>query len=386
MISLIEKNKISKRLTKSYITRNKNINILTEKKRLKKQMIPELETLYKDGTITENQYNNFKHCSNIVYITQNTHRAMISYKCHNSLCPICLKEKEQQDLKHIEKIDKKLKEEGYKTIFLTLTIKNLLINEELNIKPEKQLDIFRMYAKNAIYYFNNDRQIKKSFTGGKVIKTEYTIPKYNDIHLHFHMLIYVEKDYFTSDKYISQEKISKIWSRCLNNAKNMTKKEIKTKLINDNIKNYNEKLINNYENEVINLIDSFNNIDINNICWIEKTKEEERNKELKEIVKYISKTTDIINLENKQQRVNTMKLLLLGLKSVKTITFTGLCRSIKKDITEEEKENKDNRYITEDGEYIIYKGKMEKLIKLIWSNRLNKYCIDEKTSNKGGFD
>lgn len=124
--------------------------------------------------------------------------------CNNRFCPQCSANKAREDAVQLAAMIDYLKQKyEYEFIFLTLTAPNIpapMVSEELNI-----------YAKAFEKLFRTKKV--KSICKGYVRKLEMTYSiKRDDFHPHYHILLAVNKSYFTDKKYyISQQEWLKMW-------------------------------------------------------------------------------------------------------------------------------------------------------------------------------
>lgn len=124
--------------------------------------------------------------------------------CNNRFCPQCSANKSREDAVQLAAMIDYLKQEyKYEFIFLTLTAPNIpapMVSEELNIYAKAFEKLFRTKKVKAI-------------CKGYVRKLEmtYSVSR-NDFHPHYHILLAVNKSYFTDKKYyISQQEWLKMW-------------------------------------------------------------------------------------------------------------------------------------------------------------------------------
>lgn len=124
--------------------------------------------------------------------------------CNNRFCPQCSQNKAREDALQLATMIDYLKQEfNYEFIFLTLTAPNIpapMVSEELNIYAKAFEKLFRTKKVKAI-------------CKGYVRKLEmtYSVSR-NDFHPHYHILLAVNKSYFTDKKYyISQQEWLKMW-------------------------------------------------------------------------------------------------------------------------------------------------------------------------------
>ncbi|EKH2185907.1 protein rep [Staphylococcus pseudintermedius] len=124
--------------------------------------------------------------------------------CRNRFCPVCAWRKARKDALGLSLMMQYIKQEESKEfIFLTLTTPN--------VKAEALEDEIKHY--NASFRRMSNRKIFKDVVKGYVRKLEITYnKKRDDYNPHFHVLIAVNKSYFT-DKlyYINQKKWLELW-------------------------------------------------------------------------------------------------------------------------------------------------------------------------------
>lgn len=124
--------------------------------------------------------------------------------CRNRFCPVCAWRKARKDALGLSLMMQYIKQEESKEfIFLTLTTPN--------VKAEVLEDEIKHY--NASFRRMSNRKIFKDVVKGYVRKLEITYnKKRDDYNPHFHVLIAVNKSYFTDKRYyINQKKWLELW-------------------------------------------------------------------------------------------------------------------------------------------------------------------------------
>ncbi|EIT1026032.1 protein rep [Staphylococcus pseudintermedius] len=124
--------------------------------------------------------------------------------CGNRFCPVCAWRKARKDALGLSLMMQYIKQEESKEfIFLTLTTPN--------VKAEALEDEIKHY--NASFRRMSNRKIFKDVVKGYVRKLEITYnKKRDDYNPHFHVLIAVNKSYFTDKRYyINQKKWLELW-------------------------------------------------------------------------------------------------------------------------------------------------------------------------------
>lgn len=133
--------------------------------------------------------------------------------CKARLCPMCSWRRSKKIFGQVSKVmDKALEQRDYRFIFLTLTIKNIE-GEELSETIDKLFHSFKKLSERKLF----KNSIKGWFRALEVTHNlEKNSPNYDTYHPHFHIILMVNKSYFTDTKsYISQEKWTSLWKSCL---------------------------------------------------------------------------------------------------------------------------------------------------------------------------
>lgn len=130
--------------------------------------------------------------------------------CKNRFCPICSWKKARKDALSLSVMMEYLKaEEEKEFIFLTLTAPN--------VQDDELEDEIKHY--NHSFKKLMERQEVKKIVKGYVRKLEITYnEKRNDYHPHFHVLLAVNKSYFTDTKqYINRDRWLELWQQVTKN-------------------------------------------------------------------------------------------------------------------------------------------------------------------------
>lgn len=138
---------------------------------------------------------------------RNRSKIVKANRCMNRFCPICMATKARKEAYMLLIILKFLScAKGYEFIFLTLTVPNVAGDELVRELDEQYLALKRLIQRKEF----------KAISNGFIRKTEITYnQKRNDFHPHIHMLIAVNKSYFTEKSlYVSQHKWQEIWKKC----------------------------------------------------------------------------------------------------------------------------------------------------------------------------
>lgn len=128
--------------------------------------------------------------------------------CKDRLCPLCSWRRSKKIFGQTSKIMNKITEDkDTEFLFLTLTVKNVY-----GYDLSKTLDaLFYGYKK-----FFQLKELKKISLGTfRALEVTYSHER-GDFHPHIHCIIAVNKSYFTSQYYLSIDKLKFLWSTCMN--------------------------------------------------------------------------------------------------------------------------------------------------------------------------
>ena len=130
-------------------------------------------------------------------------KLMKSNSCKNRFCPMCAWRKAKRDaLKNSIIMKKLIADNQYAFLFLTLTAPNVS-GERLENEIKDYVSSFKR--------FTNLKEFQK-INIGYIRKLEVTYNKEkNTYHPHYHILLCVNKNYFTSRDYIKQKKWLEMW-------------------------------------------------------------------------------------------------------------------------------------------------------------------------------
>lgn len=158
--------------------------------------------------IGENQMDLVEDCNTFLsFVADKTLEKQKLYKansCKNRFCPVCALRKARKDALGLSLMMQYIKQQENKEfIFLTLTTPNVMC-EELENEIKRYNNSFRKLIK---------RKKVGSVIKGYVRKLEITYnKKRDDYNPHFHVLIAVNKSYFTDKRYyISQQEWLDLW-------------------------------------------------------------------------------------------------------------------------------------------------------------------------------
>lgn len=129
--------------------------------------------------------------------------------CRERLCPMCAARRARKAFSQVYQICDHLRKDGVRFLFLTLTV--------VNCEGEKLSETIDNMQK-AFHKFVNYKRFKESILGFfralEVTRNNRKRSKsYGTFHPHFHCVLAVPENYFTSDKYIKQEEFLKMWRK-----------------------------------------------------------------------------------------------------------------------------------------------------------------------------
>lgn len=125
--------------------------------------------------------------------------------CRVRLCPVCQWRRSLKNYGQMQKILSAI-EGQYKYIFLTLTVRNVS-GAELSGTIDRM-----MSAWNRFTGYKQIEEVCKGWYRGLEVTHNVSTDEY---HPHFHVLIAVNNSYFTSRKYVKQDQITELWKRAL---------------------------------------------------------------------------------------------------------------------------------------------------------------------------
>ncbi|MDO7865197.1 protein rep [Brochothrix thermosphacta] len=186
----------------------------TKKKRKNGVLAYFMEKLVSERTVSENTLKLIKECNTfMMMVADESLEKKKQHKgnsCKNRFCPICAWKKARKDALALSVMMAYLKQEEKKEfIFLTLTAPNVSA-EELNEEIKHYNHSFKKLM---------ERKEVKSIVKGYARKLEITYnEERDDYHPHFHVLIAVNKSYFTDTKqYISRDRWLELWQQVTKN-------------------------------------------------------------------------------------------------------------------------------------------------------------------------
>ena len=181
----------------------------TEKK-IKNQLLKSLISSH----VSEKTLERIEECNNFLMLIgdEKMEKTKLhkSNNCENRFCPICAYKKARKNALKISVLMDYLKTEQQKEfIFLTLTAPN--------VKEDELHDEIKHYNQSFKRLMER-KEVKKSVKG-YIRKLEVTYNKErDDYHPHFHVLLAVNKSYFTDTKsYITRDRWLELWQQSTKN-------------------------------------------------------------------------------------------------------------------------------------------------------------------------
>lgn len=138
--------------------------------------------------------------------------------CNNRFCPFCSWLKAKRTAFELLELIKVVEyKEKFAFLFITLTVPNVP-KESLRVEIENFNKSFKRLFQTEEF---------KAFNKGFIRKLEITYnEKRKDYHPHFHLVVAVNKSYFTSRDYMSKRRLLELWQRATRNP-NITQVDIK---------------------------------------------------------------------------------------------------------------------------------------------------------------
>lgn len=126
--------------------------------------------------------------------------------CRVRLCPICQWRRSLKTFAQMSQVLEIAKADGYQFLFLTLTVRNCNANE-LSDELTHVLRAFNRLTK----YKDVQKAVKGYYRGCEVTHNLET----DEYHPHLHVILAVNKSYFSGSSYISHDKWITMWKRAL---------------------------------------------------------------------------------------------------------------------------------------------------------------------------
>ena len=165
--------------------------------------------------VSDKSFERIKECNTFLFMvadkTMEKTKLHRSNNCDNRFCPICAWKKSRKNALKISVLMQYLREEEKKEfVFLTLTAPNVAADE-----LDDEIKHYNQSFKRLM-----ERKEVKSAVKGYVRKLEVTYNKErDDYHPHFHVVLAVNKSYFTDTKaYITRNRWLELWQKSTKNS------------------------------------------------------------------------------------------------------------------------------------------------------------------------
>jgi plasmid rolling circle replication initiator protein Rep len=265
--------------------------------------------------ITLNGYERFLDCGTYLKIIANTDfsikKVIETNYCGNRFCPICTWIKSKKDgymlsvlMKYINEVHKK------EFIFVTLTSVNVVSTELIN-----EIDKFNISFKKLMKR-KEFAQVNKGYV--RTLELTYN-KKENTYNPHFHIIIAVNRSYFTNRTYLKQEIWLQNWKDCMQD-------------------------------------DRITQVDVRRV-----NKEGSGSNAINEITKYVAKDTDYLHSEE------VFEVFYKALKGRQLITYNGIFKDALKLYKSKDKEINLDKYKEIDRTEYMY------FLQYAWGNQDRKY-------------
>ncbi len=210
-------------------------------------------------------------------------RLLFANFCKDRLCPMCNWRRSLKLYGQVSSVMNVLEQQGYKFLFLTLTIKNCYA-EDLSNTIDVLFNGFRkMFTKN--------KRIKK-YICGVFRSLEITKNKTdNSYHPHLHCILAVKDCYFNGKNYIPQAEWAQIWQNCIS-------------------------------------VDYTPTTDIRRI----KSGDKGVSSAVREVAKYSVKGSDFLDMSDLDRTAETVNDFIKALSFRRLVSFTGVFSEIRKQL------------------------------------------------------
>lgn len=377
---------INEELDRNFVRRKKECELLEESyRRISEDFeVNELNQFFDEetGEVFKNNYEkkseNVERCATI--LTYENNRLIDANFCRDRLCPMCNWRRGMKAFTQMNEVMKVI-ENDYQFLFLTLTVPNCS-GTELNktidnlLKSFKKLTNYKKFKVATKGYFRaleitHDIEPKittKMYYGKKhkfYKRNGWTIgdpnPTYDTYHPHFHIILAMDKKYFTNGDYIKQAEFREMWQRATKNP-NITQVYI-TKIRSDE-EYENKKALQNSSAKEVTVV---NKNDINSISC---------RKAVTEVTKYTVKCGDFLVEDDEEMTDRTVKTLSEALKGRRLMAWAGIFEEVRNQLGLEDVEDEGADLVGADEEATEKTG-----IRTVWmwGKTKKKYILIEVT-------
>lgn len=217
---------------------NKNQDVISQKYTPKKKQNLKMAGLI-EPYLSDKAFSIFKSCSTFNQFISTADKEKIklirSDSCKNRFCPICSWRKARKDAFMLSIIMQAIStEKQYQFLFLTLTTPNVSaadLSAEIDLfnnafrklfKRKKVTNAINGYVRKLEITYDRHEYIskemykqRKNYYDSRNLKAGSKNPNYDTYNPHFHVIMAVDKSYFTqTKKYLSQEEWLNLWRQC----------------------------------------------------------------------------------------------------------------------------------------------------------------------------
>lgn len=255
-------------------------------------------------------------------VSENGKKALVRANfCRVRLCPMCVWRRTLKIFVQTSKIMSELsKNDNYSYLFLTLTMKNCK-SEDLSLAVDEM-----MKAWHKLFRYKRFNQAVRGFYRGFEIthNLNVTSDSYDTFHPHFHCILAVDKGYFKSRYYLSQNDWTSLWAKALG-------------------------------------------VDYNPVVHVKRVKGNTA-KAVAEIAKYAVKEEDYIIPDDTDMTLKTVELLDRVLDKRRFVSFGGIFKDVHKKLNLDDPEDGDLIRIDDEVDLPDYK-----LVTYVWHSGYRQY-------------
>lgn len=213
--------------------------------------------------------------------------------CHVRLCPLCTWRRSLKTYYNTKRIIEYVeKEKKYAYIMLNLTCRNVY-GPDLDKTIDHMFYAFKLFTKSAQF----KRAVKGYYRGFEVTHNiDINSPWYDSFHPHYHVLLVVNKSYFTDKTYLSKNAWAELWQRSCG-------------------------------------------LDYDPIIHVEKIKDIDYYGAVAEVCKYATKDADYIIYDDWDLTCETVKVLDQALHNRRLCAYGGILKKAKHDLKIKDIEN-----------------------------------------------
>lgn len=244
------------------------------------------------------------HCADVLTFRKKDGGGLVLHDarfCRVRLCPICQWRRAMKTYTQMRKVLEVAKNEGYQFIMLTLTMRNCE-GSELSESLDRLMLAFNRLSK----YKEVKQAVKGWYRGCEVTHNNNpNSPSFDTFHPHLHVILAVNKSYFSSRYYIKRDRWLELWQKALQVDYDVTQLDVRK-------------------------------------CYGGV-------KAVSEAVKYTVKSEDIIS-DNWQMTVDTLAYLDTALNNRRFMGLGGVLKEIHKKLNLDDVENGDLLHVNEEAE------------------------------------